>query len=59
MLRYIELILQVMHAIDADNIQYAIDGDKLYFVLPNIYICVISLSKSIDDDDDDFVTSKL
>ena len=57
--RYIELILQVMQAIDADSVQCAIKDYKLYFVLPNIYICVTSLSKSIDDDDDDFVTSKL
>ena len=48
-----------MQAIDADSVQFAIKDYKLYFVLPNIYICVISLSKSIDDDDDDFVTSKL
>lgn len=57
--RYMENVLQVMHAIDADSVQCAIDGDKLFFVLPNIYICVMRTYLSIDDDDDDFVTSKL
>lgn len=55
--RYIELILQVMQAIDADIIQCATEGDKSFFVLPNIYICVMPSVLSIDDDD--FVTSRL
>lgn len=58
--RYMENVLQVMQAIDADIIQYVIEGRTLFFVLPNIYICVMSSGKSIDDDDDDdFVTSEL
>ena len=54
--RHIELVLQVMHAIDADSVQCAIDGDKLYFVLPNIYICVMRTYLSIDEE---VITSNL
>lgn len=54
--RYMERVLQVMQAIDADSIQYAIDGDKLFFVLPNIYICVMRTYISIDED---VITSNL
>ena len=54
--RHIERVLQVMHAIDADSVQCAIDGDKLYFVLPNIYICVMRTYLSIDEE---VITSNL
>lgn len=54
--RHIERVLQVMHAIDADSVQCAIDGDKLFFVLPNIYICVMRTYLSIDEE---VITSNL
>ena len=46
-----------MQAIDADIIQYAFEGDKLFFVLPNIYILLLRYFLSIDDDD--IVTSTI
>lgn len=54
--RYMEKVLQVMQAIDADIIQCAIGDYKLYLVLPNIYIC---LSAFYTTHIDDFVTSTI